>query len=201
MVGMMLRKEDRHNTLQHVLTDFRRYEGEKDLGEGVIPIHQDCNIFVSEADPGVDQQFVLSKGRQAYLVCIEGKLSVSDLANLDTRDAVEVCRDSTQNVHNWLTTCNNQYTCWHCLLNLLNQYTKQRGSKFRDNAMTCRVNNKFSANFAVCMIFCLNLQLELFQSSKSRFFCVYFLWFFNVLPMMILWSSHSMWIRRFFLQF
>lgn len=48
-------------------------------------------MYVSEADPGVAQDFVLSKNRQAYLVCIEGKLSVSDLVNLDTRDAVEVC--------------------------------------------------------------------------------------------------------------
>lgn len=86
----IFKKEDRHNTIQHVVTDFNRYEGEKDLGEGVIPIHQDCNIYVSEADAGVDQQFVLSKGRQAYLVCIEGKLSISDLVNLNIRDAVEI---------------------------------------------------------------------------------------------------------------
>jgi redox-sensitive bicupin YhaK (pirin superfamily) len=83
-------KEDRHNKIQHVLTDFNKIEGEKDSGQGVIPIHQDCNIYVSEADPGVAQDFVLSKNRQAYLVCIEGKLSVSDLVNLDTRDAVEI---------------------------------------------------------------------------------------------------------------
>lgn len=84
------RSEDRHNKIQHVLTDFKRYESEKDLGEGVIPIHQDCNIYVSEADPGVDQDFVLAKRRQAYVVCIEGKLAVSDSVRLDTRDAVEV---------------------------------------------------------------------------------------------------------------
>ena len=88
-------KEDRHNKIQQVVTDFKRYEGDKDLGEGVIPIHQDCNIYVSEADAAVDQHFVLSKARQLYLVCIEGKLSVSDVVHLDTRDAVEVCLPPT----------------------------------------------------------------------------------------------------------
>ncbi|KAG0608678.1 hypothetical protein M758_8G123800 [Ceratodon purpureus] len=86
----VFKKEDRHNKIQQVVTDFKKFESENDSGEGVIPIHQDCNIYVSEADPAVDQDFVLSKGRQAYLVCIEGKLSVSDLVHLDTRDAVEV---------------------------------------------------------------------------------------------------------------
>lgn len=85
------RKDDRHNKLQHVLTDFKRYESEKDAGEGVIPIHQDCNIYVSEADAGVVQDFVLAKKRQAYMVCIEGKLSLSEKVQLDFRDAVEVC--------------------------------------------------------------------------------------------------------------
>lgn len=85
------RKADRHNKIQHVLTDFKRYASEKDLGEGVIPIHQDCNMYVSEADPGVEQGFVLAKRRQAYVVCIEGKLSVSDSVHLDARDAMEVC--------------------------------------------------------------------------------------------------------------
>lgn len=87
----VVRKEDRHNKIQHILTDFKKYENEKDLGEGVIPIHQDCNMYVSEADPGVEQAFLLGKKRQAYVVCIEGKLSVSDSVHLDTRDAVEVC--------------------------------------------------------------------------------------------------------------
>lgn len=91
IAAWIVRKEDRHNKLQHVLTDFKRYENEKDLGEGVIPIHQDTNMYVSEADPGVEQAFLLSKQRQAYLVCIEGKLDVGDHVHLDTRDAVEVC--------------------------------------------------------------------------------------------------------------
>ena len=37
---------------------------------------QDANVFVSESDAGVRHELVLAPGRQAYLVCIEGSLSV-----------------------------------------------------------------------------------------------------------------------------
>lgn len=72
------------------MTSFDKYASDKDLGEGVIPINQDCNIFVSEADPGVEQEYVLSANRQLYMVCIEGQLNASDLVQLEARDAVEV---------------------------------------------------------------------------------------------------------------
>lgn len=87
---LLCRQEDRHNKIQHVVTSFDKYASDKDLGEGVIPINQDCNIFVSEADPGVEQEYVLSADRQLYMVCIEGQLNASDLVQLETRDAVEV---------------------------------------------------------------------------------------------------------------
>ncbi len=85
-------EKDRHNQLQHVLTSFDKYESSKDLGEGVIPIHQDCNIYISELDPSVEQEFILAKNRQAYLVCIEGSLSINDNTHLVARDAIEVRR-------------------------------------------------------------------------------------------------------------
>eukprot|EP00245_Coleochaete_scutata_P012527 TRINITY_DN4868_c0_g1_i4.p1 TRINITY_DN4868_c0_g1~~TRINITY_DN4868_c0_g1_i4.p1 ORF type:complete len:348 (+),score=43.73 TRINITY_DN4868_c0_g1_i4:141-1184(+) len=81
-------KEDRHNKLQHLLTSFRRYPHETDTGTGVIPIHQDANIYVSEADPGLQQNFKLSAGRQVYMVCIEGGLKVND-KTLAVKDALE----------------------------------------------------------------------------------------------------------------
>lgn len=84
----MYSKSDRHNKLQHVLTSYDRYEQKEDTHEGVIPIHQDVDGYVSEADPGVEQEFVLGKKRQGYLVCIEGGLTVND-TKLDARDAVE----------------------------------------------------------------------------------------------------------------
>lgn len=66
---------------------------EKDTGLGLIPIHQDVNMYVAELDAGVSQSLPLRKGRQAYGVCIEGGVSVGDgtsTNDLVARDAFEV---------------------------------------------------------------------------------------------------------------
>lgn len=39
-----------------------------------ITLHQDCTVFVSESDPEKSFEIALAKGRQAYLLCIEGVL-------------------------------------------------------------------------------------------------------------------------------
>lgn len=39
---------------------------------GPISLHQDCNVYVSESDPNTSFELALGKGRQAYLLCIEG---------------------------------------------------------------------------------------------------------------------------------
>ncbi|KAL2634424.1 hypothetical protein R1flu_005903 [Riccia fluitans] len=83
------KKEDRKNQLQHLVTDFKKLECSEDQHTGVIPIHQDVNMYASEADPGVSQTFTLQKKRQAYLVCIEGSLLVNQ-TNMSTRDAMEI---------------------------------------------------------------------------------------------------------------
>lgn len=83
------RKEERHNKLQHVLTSFDQI-GDKDSGEGVIPIHQDANIYVTEMDAGFSLPFRVEKNRQLYMVCIEGKVEVNDTKALSARDAMEV---------------------------------------------------------------------------------------------------------------
>lgn len=87
-------KEVRHNKLQQLLTSYKRAATEEDSGTGVIPIHQDANIFVSEMDPGFQQEFTLEKGRQAYLVCIEGGLSVNG-TTMEERDALEAVTPKT----------------------------------------------------------------------------------------------------------
>lgn len=46
-------------------------------------------MFVSEADAGVSQEISLGQSRQAYLICIEGNLTVNDV-QLNQRDAVEI---------------------------------------------------------------------------------------------------------------
>ncbi|KAJ7566726.1 hypothetical protein O6H91_02G116300 [Diphasiastrum complanatum] len=83
-------KEDRHNKLQHVATSYDGPGLHKDTGEGIIPMHQDVNIYVSEAEAGAVQEFVLQSKRQAYLVCIEGALSANESCNITARDALEI---------------------------------------------------------------------------------------------------------------
>ena len=46
-------------------------------------------MFVSEADAGVSQEISLGQNRQAYLICIEGNLTVNNV-QLDMRDAAEI---------------------------------------------------------------------------------------------------------------
>eukprot|EP00897_Mesotaenium_endlicherianum_P008096 jgi/Mesen1/7314/ME000376S06489 len=82
-------KAERHNRMQHVVTSFAHTGSGADSGRGVIPVHQDANIFVSEMDAGFQQEYTLQRGRQAYLVCIEGSVSVNDTTQLRARDALE----------------------------------------------------------------------------------------------------------------
>jgi redox-sensitive bicupin YhaK (pirin superfamily) len=42
-----------------------------------VKINQDANIFVSEISPGQTVDFNLQKGRQGYLLCVEGTVSTS----------------------------------------------------------------------------------------------------------------------------
>ena len=86
-------EKDRTNTIFHAVTgptaraptapptpdDDRR-----------IVLSQDANIFVSEYDRDHPQTFAVRPGRQAYLVCIEGALSLNGTVNLGARDAAEV---------------------------------------------------------------------------------------------------------------
>ncbi|KAJ7536730.1 hypothetical protein O6H91_12G080100 [Diphasiastrum complanatum] len=93
----VFKKEDRHNKIQHVATNCDGNNKaallNKDTGEGIIPIHQDANIYISEVDAGVEQEFVLQMKRQAYMVCIEGALSVNQHYDLQARDALEIKAD------------------------------------------------------------------------------------------------------------
>ena len=75
------KKADRHNKLLHVVTGG--------YADGVIKIHQDVNIYVSEIDSGKTVDLLIKQGRQAYLVCIEGSLSMGGV-ELKERDAVKI---------------------------------------------------------------------------------------------------------------
>lgn len=88
---------DRHNRLLHMLGGTGAVPSWPTIQKGrCINLHQDANVFVSESDPGVQHDITLAAGRQAYLVCIEGSLSVgtSDAETvLKQRDAAELVAD------------------------------------------------------------------------------------------------------------
>ena len=74
-------KSERLNKLLHVVSGIG--------GDGAIELHQDVNIFASEIDEGKEVELMQEKGRQSYLVCIEGKLDVNGTI-LNERDAAEI---------------------------------------------------------------------------------------------------------------
>ncbi|KAL1530193.1 hypothetical protein AB1Y20_001109 [Prymnesium parvum] len=58
-----------------------------------VRIQQDCSMFVSEMDPNTTLEFTLKAGRQVYLVCVEGTLSLAGevtQTKLERHDAAEI---------------------------------------------------------------------------------------------------------------
>lgn len=62
-------KADRHNRLLQVISNQKK--------KGTIQIHQDANIYVSELDRGRQITLGQVRGRQFYLLCLEGILSAN----------------------------------------------------------------------------------------------------------------------------
>lgn len=58
-----------------------------------IKINQDANIYVIELDEGKEETFNVDKGRQAYLVQIEGEANINELT-LNERDALEIIEEN-----------------------------------------------------------------------------------------------------------
>eukprot|EP00250_Pteridium_aquilinum_P025935 c3191_g1_i1 orf=74-835(-) len=95
----VFKREDRHNKLHHVVTSYNNYnDAQEDEGMGIIPIHQDANIFISELDADFTQEFIVQRRRQLYLVCIEGSLSVNKIVDMEARDALEVDGDANNDL-------------------------------------------------------------------------------------------------------
>lgn len=61
-------------------------------GSAPIKINQDVNISVLALDKDMDIDFKVEKGRQAYLVQIEGTASINNV-NLNERDALEIVEE------------------------------------------------------------------------------------------------------------
>ncbi|MCL1972374.1 MAG: pirin family protein [Endomicrobia bacterium] len=55
-----------------------------------IKIHADINIYATHITKGNESIFKIGKDRQAYLVLIEGKAAVNDIAKLTAKDALEI---------------------------------------------------------------------------------------------------------------
>ena len=58
-----------------------------------VKINQDANIYVIELDEGKEETFNVDKGRQAYLVQIEGEANINELI-LNERDALEIIEEN-----------------------------------------------------------------------------------------------------------
>jgi redox-sensitive bicupin YhaK (pirin superfamily) len=58
-------------------------QGRAEHGSVPVRIAQDCSMYVAEIEPGVSLQFTIAKGRQAYILCVEGSLTVGGTAEGD----------------------------------------------------------------------------------------------------------------------
>lgn len=76
--------DDRKNKWLHMVSGKQ--------GSAPIKINQDANIFALELDANQEIDFQVPKGRQAYLVQIEGK-SVINGISLNARDGLEVIEE------------------------------------------------------------------------------------------------------------
>lgn len=76
--------EDRENHWLQIVSSMQ--------GDAPVKIHQDMNIFVTSLEIGMQLEYRLEKGRQAYLIQIEGSGNVNG-NNLLTRDAAEITKE------------------------------------------------------------------------------------------------------------
>jgi len=80
---------DRLNKIQHLVG----HEDKLAEGSAIIPIHQDANILVSELEVNKDVSYTLNSSRQAYLICIEGSLSLTTNTgkeDVNIRDGLQI---------------------------------------------------------------------------------------------------------------
>lgn len=61
--------------------------------EAPISVHADVNVYASVVSPGTSLDFTVDKGRQAYLVLIEGEADINGI-HLNMRDALEIVEEN-----------------------------------------------------------------------------------------------------------
>jgi redox-sensitive bicupin YhaK (pirin superfamily) len=76
--------EERKNKLLHMVSNKQ--------GDAPIKINQDANLYTLELEKGKKQEFFVGKGRQAYLVQIEGNSTINNI-QLQDRDALEIIEE------------------------------------------------------------------------------------------------------------
>ncbi|KNF07570.1 pirin-like protein [Gottschalkia purinilytica] len=76
--------EDRENKWLHIISS-------KD-GNAPVKINQDINFYVLELDSGKSIDFSIDKGRQAYLVQIEGNSTINNI-DMNSKDAMEIIEE------------------------------------------------------------------------------------------------------------
>lgn len=76
--------DDRQNKWLHMVSN--------QAGNAPIKIHQDMNIYSLELEKGKEIDFPVKKGRQAYLVQIEGNSLINKI-ELNERDAMEIVEE------------------------------------------------------------------------------------------------------------
>ena len=77
-------EEDRQNKWLNIVSS-------KD-GDAPVKINQDANFYVVELDEGKEIDFQIEKGRQGYLVQIEGNSTINNL-EINERDALEIVEE------------------------------------------------------------------------------------------------------------
>lgn len=86
----VLDKASRHNRLLHLLGGTSAMPAWPQVSQpSATKLHQDCNVFVSEADAGQKLECPLAAGRQMYALCMEGSMQLNELS-MGKRDAAEV---------------------------------------------------------------------------------------------------------------
>jgi quercetin 2,3-dioxygenase len=76
--------EERQDTWLHMVSGKN--------GKAPIKINQDANLYSLELSKGKQIDFTVNKGRQAYLVQIEGNSTINEIV-LNDRDALEIIED------------------------------------------------------------------------------------------------------------
>jgi redox-sensitive bicupin YhaK (pirin superfamily) len=79
-------KEARLNQLHHIVSNFADTPSVTP-----VKVHQDVNMYVSEVtDANVAPEFIVKQGRMAYVLCMEGDVTLNERTSLVAHDSADV---------------------------------------------------------------------------------------------------------------